>query len=242
MPGPLSLKLFNVQPTTMPLTMTDIPPEVILHIFSYLDIPDLAFIAQFIPSLAHLAEDPALHRHRLNIVAPSRVKHSLFGLSPQGLPLRPTVGDLIQRGVMRGNGLERHWRMGHYFYSRLLIQQYEHSLILQRRHVCNVVQSYLRRQKSRPGQVEALHRARVLPDVEYSSRGVSRSLLPVMRQLKWSRQRDQLAKVIRDAPGFTVWLETRGHAVLEESERVRLATCPDIRKMIAFYEGFVEQD
>jgi hypothetical protein len=58
-----------------------------------------------------------MHTHRLRVVSPSRVNHHLFGKSPQGHALRPTVIDLVRRGVMRGLDLERRWRVGAYFYS-----------------------------------------------------------------------------------------------------------------------------
>lgn len=87
---------------------------------SFLDFPELACIGSINSQLALLVADPALHRMRLLVVAPSRVSHALFALGPQGLALRPTVGDLVQRGVMRGPGIERKWRMGLYFYSALV--------------------------------------------------------------------------------------------------------------------------
>lgn len=87
---------------------------------SYLDLPELACIGGISPQLARLVADPALHRIRILVVAPSRVSHALFALGPQGIALRPTVGDLVQRGVMRGPGIERKWRMGLYFYSALV--------------------------------------------------------------------------------------------------------------------------
>lgn len=114
----------------------NIPPEVILHVcmsihpswnasywliwlaVSYLDLPDLASLVQASPGLAGLASDPALHRNRVRVIAPSRVQHSLFGMGSHGLALRPTIGDLINRDVIRGLNIERRWRMGVYFYSR----------------------------------------------------------------------------------------------------------------------------
>lgn len=112
-----------------------IPSEIVLHIcmyrihvfadpcssrntVSYLDLPDLASISQISPLFATLAADPALHHVRLRITAPSRVKHSLFGRSPAGYPLRPTIPDLVRRGVMRGLNVERRWRMGAYLSSQ----------------------------------------------------------------------------------------------------------------------------
>lgn len=36
--------------------------------------------------------------------------------------------------------------------------------------------------------------------------------------------------------GFGVWAELQGINIFGDSERVRLALCPDVRKMIKFYE------
>jgi hypothetical protein len=87
------------------------------HQVSFLDLPDLAALSQLSSYLARLSSDPVLHRTRILVVAPSRISHGLFGRSPQGIALRPTVGDLINRGVIRGLAIARAWRMGSYFYS-----------------------------------------------------------------------------------------------------------------------------
>jgi hypothetical protein len=112
------------------------PQEVILHIraflpsshqidqqtstllVSYLDLPDLTSLSQVSPYLAALASDPLLHQNRLRIIAPSRIQHSLFGQGPQGIALRPTIIDLVHRGVFKGLGIERRWRDGVYLYSQ----------------------------------------------------------------------------------------------------------------------------
>lgn len=79
---------------------------------------------------------------------------------------------------------------------------------------------------------------------------VSRSLLPVVHKLKWSIQKDNMSRIIRahtfsantsKSPhpfngAFGVWAEVKGSSIFGESERVRLALCPDVRKMIRFYE------
>jgi hypothetical protein len=66
----------------------------------------------------------------------------------------------------------------------------------------------------------------------------------VIHQLKWSFQRDALSRTVKGFHGITdsiinfgVWFERTGHRIVEDNERVRLAICPDIRKIIAFYEG-----
>ncbi|KAJ7754951.1 hypothetical protein DFH07DRAFT_868476 [Mycena maculata] len=220
--------------------LLNFPPELILHIFAYLDLPDLEILSKLSAVLARLASDPALHNNRLRIISPARVKHDLFGLSPRGDILRPSVGDLVQRGVMRGLAIERRWRAGTYFYSHVSVIQYETSLLLARQQASHVLSVHLRRRGAAPNPLKHLHQSQVYPDVESSSLSISRSLLPVMRKLKWSLQRDKLAKMVRDGSGiFGVgkWLEGNGRHIVHEGERVRLAICPDIRKIVGFYEG-----
>ena len=93
------------------------PTNASFAIVSYLDIPDLTSLSRASPQLAVLTADPILHRDRLRFTARSRLAHSLFGMSPGGILLRPSVGELLQRGVMKGFGIERRWRTGGYFYS-----------------------------------------------------------------------------------------------------------------------------
>lgn len=229
-----------------------IPPEILLHILSYLDLPDLAALAQVAPSLMPLTTDSVLHTHRLRVVSPSRLNHNLFGKSPQGHALRPTVLDLVRRGVMRGLDLERRWRVGAYFYSLTAVRQYENGRSLSRLLASNVLSSQLRRRtagakldssSSVSASLRILHTAHVYPDVESSSLNVARSLLPIVRKLKWSLQRDRLAKVFKDSGmrlGISAWLELgegSGRRVVRETEKMRLAVCPDIRKARGFFEG-----
>ncbi|KAI0001716.1 hypothetical protein BJV77DRAFT_1063124 [Russula vinacea] len=173
------------------------PPEILLHILSFLDVPELSSLASTSGYLATLAADPILQRTRLLVVAPSRLSHSLYGIGPEGLPLRPTVSDLIRRGVMKGLDIERRWRAGLYLYSAPSVANYEKSVLLQRGHASNVVSSKLRRWSLHPNPLEALYKTHVLPDVESSSPLISRCLLPVVRRLKWSIQRDSLSRVLR---------------------------------------------
>ena len=89
-----------------------------IHLVSYLDLPDLTLLASLgSRALASLTADPVLHFQRLWVISPSRLNHHLFGRSKEGHFLRPSVGELVRRGVMRGLGIERRWRMGIYFYS-----------------------------------------------------------------------------------------------------------------------------
>jgi len=182
---------------------------------SYLDVPELSALASTCHYLASLAADPILQRTRLLVVTPSRLSHSLFAIGPEGSPLRPTILDLIRRGVMRGLGIERRSRAGLYLYSaparipsffmmrsKLIgtsqsVANYEKSVLLQRGYASNVVSSKLRRWSHHPNPLKALYKTHVLPDIESSSPFISRSLLPVVRRLKWSIQRDRLSRVLQ---------------------------------------------
>ncbi|KAF8215852.1 hypothetical protein K438DRAFT_1560547 [Mycena galopus ATCC 62051] len=215
-----------------------LPPELILHVFSFLDLPDLAILSKLSPVLAQLAADPALNNNRLRVTSPARVQHNLFGVDPRGHVLRPSVGDLCQRGVIRGLAIERRWRAGAYFYSHLSVLQYETSLLLARRQAGHVLSIHLRRRSAAPNPLQHLHQSQVYPDIESSSLSISRSLLPIVRKLKWSLQRDKLAKMVRDGSGILGvgnWLEGRRH-IVQEGERVRLAICPNIKRIVGLYE------
>ena len=85
---------------------------------SYLDLPDLWKLSSLnSPFLSSLTADPVLHFQRRWLVSPSRVNHGLFGKSKEGHLLRPSVVDLVRRGVMKGLGIERRRRMGMYIYT-----------------------------------------------------------------------------------------------------------------------------
>lgn len=122
---------------------------------------------------------------------------------------------------------------------------------LQRRTTSIIVSTHLRRRSPGSNALKTLCQSRVLPDVESSSLSISRSLLPIMRQLKWSIQRDNLARIVRGgafvggktstdnrgAHRLAVWMEAKGKGIMQDGERVRLALCPGIRKIVGFYEG-----
>ena len=95
-----------------------------------------------------------------------------------------------------------------------------------------------------------LHSTHILPDIESSSPSVARSLLPTMRKLKWSLQRDRLAREFKNsgrAVGLRKWLEEgeeKGirRRVFVEGETVRLAVCPDVTKRVWFFERLGKKD
>lgn len=127
------------------------------------------------------------------------------------------------------------------------IIQYNNSMALSRRHASHVLSIQLRRRRTAESEsptssLKSLYTCHVLPDVESSSLNVARSLLPVVRKLKWSIQKDKLARVFKNSGmhvGVGAWLEGSDGAarkVLPEDEKVRLAVCPDIRKALGFFE------
>ena len=98
---------------------------------------------------------------------------------------------------------------------------------------------------------------------------VSRTLLPTIRNLRWNLKRDQVSRVVRGASGIgalfgrrrstddgsgtpdrsvAMWIEKQGPKLIpdsssgEEVERTRLALCPDVGKIIRFYEGLSLDD
>ncbi|KAJ8583632.1 hypothetical protein M405DRAFT_937106 [Rhizopogon salebrosus TDB-379] len=235
---------------TMPtFNLLSLPQELLLYILSFLDLPDLAALSKLNAYLALLVADPVLHLIRLRVVAPSRVDHSLFARSPQGVLLRPTIMDLAHRNVIRGHNVERRLRMGFYIYTPHSVNQYESGLRLQRQRTNLILSSHLRRRAPASAILKSLHHSHILPDVESSLIYVSRSLLPVMRQLKWSIQRDALANKVRGGTlglgdsilpltgGLGPWIEMKGQSIVRDCERVRLALCPDVRRMVKFYES-----
>ncbi|KAI0828853.1 hypothetical protein BC628DRAFT_1171443 [Trametes gibbosa] len=221
-----------------------LPPETLLHILSFLDLPDLTCLSRAYPELLSLAEDPLLHRERLRTITPSRVSHSLFALSPAGLPLRPTVADLVHRGIMRGMGIERRWRAGLYYSSPHMVKQYETSRRLQWTHARDVLLNTLRARS--PGTQETFYRTRVLPREASAAPApaVSARLVSTVRRLRWALERDRLARFVRDRSavvgqgGVVAWFERTGRGALwREDERVRLAVCPGIKGIVKYYEG-----
>jgi hypothetical protein len=125
------------------------------------------------------------------------------------------------------------------------IIQYERGRSLTKQHLSHMVSVQLNKRLPSPAiAFKSLHAMMVLPDVESSSIKISRSLLPIVRQLKWSIRRDQLARCFKSGPYATAnggsalwtWLEAGGRNVVKDGERLRLAICPIIRKKICFYE------
>ncbi|KDQ15685.1 hypothetical protein BOTBODRAFT_31568 [Botryobasidium botryosum FD-172 SS1] len=163
-----------------------LPSEILLHIMGYLDLPDQQALSRLSLHLSRLSSDPALHRVRIRVVAPSRVDHSLSCSN------RPAFDELVKRGFVRGLGIERRLRTGGYVYSPQSVYQYRMSEALRMRKLRSTVAGILHARPVNP--LHTLHSSRVLPDVESSSPFVSRSLLPVMHKLKWSLRRDELAR------------------------------------------------
>ena len=155
-----------------------------------------------------------------------------------------------------------------------MISVYESSLRLHRLHAQNLISTVLRGrlQPSNPSAVGPQHPITGRSDIYGSTEGlkrrkpgvVSRTLLPTIRNLRWSFKRDQVSRVVRGASGIgtlfarrrstddgsdtpdrsvAMWIEKQGPKLIPDSspglevERTRLALCPDVGKIIRFYEG-----
>ncbi|VDC01921.1 unnamed protein product [Peniophora sp. CBMAI 1063] len=210
----------------MGTALTDLPPETLLHIFSYLDLPELAALSAASSLFQALTADPLLHRTRLRVVAPSRVDHALFASDALGTPLRPTVLDLVQRGVFRGLNLDRVVRLGLYLYSPVAARTYNNAVRLQRRHVADILANSLRARPHAPERQRAL----LAIDPESARLTVARSLLPTVRDLKWSLRRDALARAIR-ARSSAQSGEKRGNQTVTTEGGVARALVPAIRAL-----------
>lgn len=130
--------------------------------------------------------------------------------------------------------------------------QYEYGLRLNQQHKKVVLSGHLQRRLHVPSTLKSLHDTLVLPDVESSTLSISRTLLPIVHKLKWSIKKDKLAKIIRGSMCGAMadsrslqscsgclgpWIERQGQRIFGDTERVRFALCPDVRKMIRFYES-----
>ncbi|KIJ53483.1 hypothetical protein M422DRAFT_154965 [Sphaerobolus stellatus SS14] len=214
-------------------TLKTLPPEILLYIFTFLDLPDLTQLSLISKTFANIASDPALHRLRLLVVAPSRIDHFLCTI---GGELRVPVGELINRGLMRGLQIERRWRHGLYLYSPQAVKLYWNIQRLTRAHAGHSISTMLVSRASEPPQGSQTARI-ILPDVDSGSRRISRVLLPIVHTLKWSFQRDRLSQIYRKKSNKSTvaWFEGNAH-LCPENERVRLAICPGVRKLKMFFE------
>jgi len=135
------------------------------------------------------------------------------------------------------------WRTGMYFYSHRMVNLYESSMRLQRVLASNVIASQLQRRTT--DSLKALYSTRVIPDAISSSicLSISQTLMPIIRKLRWSLQKDEFSRNMRDASGFgridgiAAWIEAKGPGKVQEGERARLAICPGVKKIVRFYEG-----
>jgi F-box-like len=79
------------QPVTATLVLlTHLPPELLLHILTYLDIPDLLPLSRTSHHFRHLTLDPLLHSFRLRAAA-LNLAHDI--------PLRPRLAELMNRSI-----------------------------------------------------------------------------------------------------------------------------------------------
>jgi hypothetical protein len=75
----------------MPLLfLPHLPDELLLHILSYLDIPDLLSFSRTSHHMRHLSIDPLLHLHRL---------HRASSTLSRYFPLRPSLAELMAHRI-----------------------------------------------------------------------------------------------------------------------------------------------
>lgn len=221
--------------------LLELPREVLYYILTFLDIPDLNNLSAISPVLREVASDAGLHRLRVHVTTPSRINHSLFSDDN----IRPTIPDLIQRGVMSGVSLHARWRFGLYLYSDQSVKSYwsirRINTAFAKRSVNNMLQT---RSSSSFGSNVRITPSMVLPDFKPGiPTHISSNLFPIMRVLKWKLLRDQVAKIHRDVGRKHLtqdWLENTVRSY-PEHERLRLAVCPDVRKLTLYFERLARQ-
>lgn len=75
---------------------------------------------------------------------------------------------------------------------------------------------------------------------------IAQALIPVMRKLQWSFQRDELSRKMKATSGLyriggiAAWIEDKGPGKIHDGERTRLAVCPSVRKMIRMFEELAD--
>lgn len=85
----------------------------------------------------------------------------------------------------------------------------------------------------------------VATPVESESTLISRRLLPTIARLNWEMTRDRISRSIRsnysrkgmvnDEKSLKRWMEING-MFIQETERVRLAICPGVRKFVRMFD------
>jgi len=151
-----------------------------------------------------------------------------------------------------------------------MVSVYENALRLHRVHAQNLISAVLRGRFQSSNSIAGRSDIYCVTEGLRSKPGVvSRTLLPAIRSLRWSFKRDQFSRVVRGAGGIgalfvrrksahdesdapdrsvAMWIEKQGPKVIPDSnsglgvERTRLALCPDVGKIIRFYEGLSLDD
>lgn len=76
--------------TTSPPTLPNLPSELLLHILTYLDVPDLLSLSRTSHYIRHLSLDPLLHSARLH--------RASFTLE-RYIPFRPSLAELMAHRI-----------------------------------------------------------------------------------------------------------------------------------------------
>ncbi|PLW25159.1 hypothetical protein PCASD_25993 [Puccinia coronata f. sp. avenae] len=182
------LKAWLALNPSRPFPIYRLPETLILHIFSSLDLPDLASVAATgNRHLASLSMDAVLHRARLRSVGPQCI-------SPH-LKRRPNILELAKSGKMKGLNLESKIQRGCYLSSPNSVRLLENSHRVERLMIREKLNRLLsRRPTSRSGLLP-------LNLIDKELLFCSNILAPVLRRLKRQQAKDLLARKLRYSPG-----------------------------------------
>ncbi|OAV90650.1 hypothetical protein PTTG_06015 [Puccinia triticina 1-1 BBBD Race 1] len=178
------LKAWLALNPSRPFPIDRLPEMLILHIFSSLDLPDLASIAATGDGLlTSLSKDAVLHRTRLRSVGPQCI-------SPH-LKRRPNILELAKSGKMKGLNLESKIQRGCYLSSPNSVRLLENSHRVERLMIREKLNRLLSRRPSSRSSLLPLN----LIDKELLF--CSNILAPVLRRLKRQQAKDLLARKLR---------------------------------------------
>ncbi|EFP92097.1 uncharacterized protein PGTG_17402 [Puccinia graminis f. sp. tritici CRL 75-36-700-3] len=194
------LKAWLALNPSRPFPIARLPQTLILHIFSWLDLPDLASIgATGNGLLTNLSKDAVLHRARLRSVGAQCI-------SPH-LKRRPNILEVAKSGKMKGLNLESKIQRGCYLSSPNSIRLLENSHRVERLMIREKLNRLLSRRPTSRSSLLTLN----LIDQELLF--CSNLLAPVLRSLKRQQAKDLLARKLRysDAELDQLSLSPAGH-------------------------------
>lgn len=187
-----------------PFPLLRLPETLVLHVFSYLDLPDLGLVAATgHPDLVSYSEERVLHVRRLKSVGPSVERH---------LRTRPGRLDLGVMQHLKGLNVQTRAANGQYLGSPTSQRRFDAAMRIGREMLARRLAKGL---DSRPS-LESLIRRNILdPELLFSMSApprtalnrlrISPTLAPALRLLKRERTKDELARRMRsrNAPPST---------------------------------------